>query len=361
MVLAILLIVVAIINAIYFLYFSKLSFTDNRKGTRSETFPVSVIVCARNEADNLRKHIPFWLDQDYPNFELIIVNDHSSDETLEVIESFARKDERIAVVDVKHNENFWGKKKYALTLGIRKARHSRLLFSDADCKPAGNSWIRSMTSLLSSKKQLVLGYGAYNKRKGLLNALIRFETVMTAFQYFSAALRGHPYMGVGRNLAYTSNLFYEQSGFTSHMHVDSGDDDLFVNQAATAENTAVCLSPVSFTHSVPKQKWLSWIRQKARHSTTARYYNPAQKLILGLYYIFNLAFWVILIYGLIINWPLFLAIGFGRILLQYTLLSSGFKRLGERDLLWALPLLELFLVLMQLVIFISSFKKTVWK
>lgn len=361
MALTIFLIVFAIINGIYFLYYSKLSFTDISADIQSEDYPVSLIVCARNEAENLRQHIPFWLAQDYPNFELIVVNDHSNDETLDVIKWFAKKDSRVIVVDVKQNENFLGKKKYALTLGIRKARYSRLLFTDADCKPAGNSWIRSMTSRLSNEKQLVLGYGGYNKTKRLLNALIRFETVMTAFQYFSAALRGHPYMGVGRNLAYTSNLFYDQSGFTSHIHVDSGDDDLFVNQAATPKNTAVCLCPESFTHSIPKQKWSSWIRQKARHSTTAHYYSLTQKLILGLYYFSNLAFWFTLICGLLINWPLFLAIGLGRMILQYALLSKGFKRLGERDLIWALPLLDLFLVLMQLVIFISSFKKTVWK
>jgi len=269
--------------------------------------------------------------------------------------------DRIVIVDVKHNENFWGKKKYALTLGIRKARHTRLLLSDADCKPSGPNWLQNMTGQLNQEKQIVLGYGGYLKKPGLLNALIRFETAITAFQYFSSALLGRPYMGVGRNLSYTSNLFYEHAGFTAHMQIESGDDDLFVNQAATSQNTTVCLTPESFTWSIPKDSWRTWIRQKARHSSTAYLYKPFEKFWLGLYFVSNLAFWLILIIGLTLNWPLFLALGLTRFLFQYLLLAPGFKKLEEGQLLWALPLLELFLVLMQLVIFINSFKTIRWK
>jgi len=359
--LTILFIVIVVINTGFFLFYSRFSFTNFKTRPTAKKYPVSLIVCARNEAENLKRHIPAWLSQNYPEFELVLVNDHSADHSLEVMESFAAKDDRIVIVDVKHNENFWGKKKYALTLGIRKARHTRLLLSDADCKPSGPNWLQNMTGQLNQEKQIVLGYGGYLKKPGLLNALIRFETVITAFQYFSSALLGRPYMGVGRNLSYTSNLFYEHAGFTAHMQIESGDDDLFVNQAATSQNTTVCLTPESFTWSIPKDSWRTWIRQKARHSSTAYLYKPFEKFWLGLYFVSNLAFWLILIIGLTLNWPLFLALGLTRFLLQYLLLAPGFKKLEEGQLLWALPLLELFLVLMQLVIFINSFKTIRWK
>src|SRR5690554_6578537 len=286
---------VALINCAYYFAFSK--FSQNKFPVRAlfESPPVSLIVCAKNEAENLSKHIPLWLEQDYPNFELILINDASNDETLEVMEAFATEDSRIKIVNVKNIEAFWGNKKYALTLGIKRAKNNQLIFTDADCFPASKEWLSHMVAGFSDEKQLVLGYGAYQKQPGFLNQLIRFETLMTAVQYFSYAKMGNPYMGVGRNLAYTSTLFYENSGFMRHIKVASGDDDLFVNDAATSRNTAICIAPKAFTYSLPKKTWKKWILQKKRHYTTAKLYKPLHRILLGAYFIFNLLFWILLV------------------------------------------------------------------
>ena len=254
--------IVVLINICFYLFFSKFALNEEPESSIGNDFPVSVIVCAKNESENLLQYIPHLLDQDYPDYELILVNDNSSDDSLEIMEEYAKDDTRIKVVDVVPNEAFWGSKKYALTLGIKKASHKRLLFTDADCRPVSNQWIREMTSKLTNEKQVVIGYGAYEKGPSFLNRLIRFETVITAIQYFSFAQRGVPYMGVGRNLAYTSNLFFENNGFMSHMDLQSGDDDLFINEAATRQNVEIQCSRNSFTVSKPKDNWKEWITQK---------------------------------------------------------------------------------------------------
>src|SRR5690606_16421897 len=284
---------VALINCVYYLLFSKFSFLKNSEKVTSEKYPVSLIVCAKNEEENLQKYIPLWQKQNYPNFEIILINDASEDETLEIMEAFAENDKRIQIVNVKNNEAFWASKKYALTLGIKRAKNKRLIFTDADCYPASDEWLGIMVSKFSDKKQLVLGYGAYEKQPGFLNKIIRFETLMTAVQYFSYAKSGNPYMGVGRNLSYTSTLYYENNGFMSHIKVPSGDDDLFVNEAATAENVEICVEPEAFTYSLPKKKKRKWLLQKKRHYSTAKLYKPKHRLILGAYFIFNFLFWLL--------------------------------------------------------------------
>ena len=193
----------------YLFIFSKFSFAK-ANSTKSSFPSISVIICARNEAENLKNNLPLFIHQEYPNFELVVVNDSSSDETLEIIEEFQEKyPQRIKIVNVEEVEKFWGNKKYALTLGIKAAKNEHLLFSDADCKPVSKHWIQEMSSQFSDKKAIVLGYGAYDKIKNsFLNKLIRFETLMTAIQYFSYTKIGLPYMGVGRNLAYTRSLFF---------------------------------------------------------------------------------------------------------------------------------------------------------
>ena len=364
MVLLYLLAATVVVNCGYYALFSKFAFANPYLKTPRHTYPISVIVCAKNEAKNLSQNIPHILAQDYPNFELILVNDASSDNTLEVMEHFAEKDPRVKLVNVKNNEAFWGNKKYALTLGLKKAVNQRLLFTDADCKPTSNQWIRKMTAPLNEDIQIVLGYGAYEKQKGFLNSLIRFETLMTATQYFSYAKAGVPYMGVGRNLSYTAKLYYDNNGFMSHIQLPSGDDDLFVNEAATSTNTAICYTEESMTVSKPKTTFKSWIHQKRRHITTAKLYKPKHKFLLGLYYTANILFWVLAILCFIASsWEITLGIVAARLLAQYSILGLAARKLKENNLIPFIPILELFLLWVQLSIFIfnSHTKPSRWK
>lgn len=354
----------ALLNCAYYLLFSKFALLKTSETAPSEKYPVSLIICAKNEAENLKNHIPRWQQQQYPNFEIILINDASADDTLEVMEHFAENDPRIQIVNVKNNEAFWANKKYALTLGIKRAKNTRLVFTDADCYPASDGWLATMASRFSDEKQLVLGYGPYEKRPGFLNRIIRFETLMTAVQYFSYAQAGTPYMGVGRNLAYTSNLYYENKGFMSHIKIPSGDDDLFVNEAATSKNVAICTAPEAFTYSLPKKKKKKWILQKKRHYSTAKRYKPKHRFLLGAYYVGNLMFWVLAAAIMFTKyWHLGLAVVFTRLAFQYLIIGNAAKKLKEADLIPFIPLFELFLVFTQLSIFISNSgeKNAQWK
>ncbi len=355
---------IAFINCAYYFLFSKFSFLNTSERKVAEAHPISLIVCAKNEDENLQKHIPIWLTQKYPNFEIILINDASTDDTLDVMERFAETDSRIQVVNVKNNEAFWGNKKYALTLGIKRAKNDRLIFTDADCYPASDDWLSAMAASFSDKKQIVLGYGAYEKQRGFLNKMIRFETLMTAVQYFSYAQARMPYMGVGRNLAYTSALYYENNGFIRHIKLASGDDDLFVNEAATSTNTAICVSPDAFTYSLPKKRRKKWHSQKKRHYSTAKLYKPKHRFFLGLYYIANLLFWILSVLVLFTQlWKFGLAIILVRFIIQYIVIGKAAKKLREKDLIIFIPFYEFFLIFTQLSIFISNSdeKSSQWK
>lgn len=212
-----------------------------------------------------------------------------------------------------------------------------------------------MANQISEEKQLVLGYGAYRKKPGFLNMLIRYETFITAVQYFSFAMNGMPYMGVGRNLAYTAKLFYDNRGFMSHMEVNSGDDDLFVNEVATKQNVSLCYHPDAFTYSEPKQSFKDWYHQKRRHISTAKFYKPNHKTFLALYYFSNLLFWILTAVSFFfVDWKIPVTLIIFRILLQYAILGNATKLLKEQSLKPWIPFLELFLVSFQLIIFISN-------
>ncbi|WP_339917330.1 glycosyltransferase [Yeosuana marina] len=333
---------------------------------KSTKVGVSVIICAKNEAENLEMFLPSVISQKYLDFEIILINDASKDNTLEVMESFQNKHDHIKVVDVKNVEAFWGNKKYALTLGIKVAKHDYLLFTDADCKPVANNWISQMCSHFDDSKTIVLGYGSYKKiKKSLLNKLIRFETLQTAITYFSFANAGLAYMGVGRNLAYKKSEFFKTNGFVNHIKVRSGDDDLFVNQIATSSNTAICFSEDSFTESIPKTSFKNWYKQKRRHVSTANYYKLKHKLLLTILYSSQLLFWLLatLLFTQLFNWQIVLGLFLFRLLAQYTVFILSAKKMEEKDILFLLPFLEIFLIFTQLTIFINNLvsKPNHWK
>lgn len=356
---------IGIINLCYYLGFFKFAFSTPEVPSGTNPLPVSVIICAKNEAENLRNFLPLILSQDHPDFEVVVINDASGDETLDVIEGFQAEDPRVKLVNVKNNEAFWANKKYALTLGIKKAKNPYLLFTDADCRPESDQWLSNMSSQFTAQKSIILGYGGYFiENRSLLNKLIRFETLFTAIQYFSYANWGLPYMGVGRNLAYTSDEFYKQNGFADHLHLRSGDDDLFVNQAATSANTALCLSPQGITRSVPKKDLRSWIAQKRRHISVAGHYKKRHRFLLGLFYTTQLLFWIFfLILMFSPFWHLALALLALRFIVQGVVFYNSGKKFGETDIFWLFPFLELFLIWVQLGIFIANLiaKPTHWK
>lgn len=359
-------IVIVAIQLVYYLFvFKKFAFAKPHK-SNPKRISISVIVCAKNEAENVAQFIPILAEQDYPDYEIILIDDASSDNTLEIFEAFEKQYSNVRLVKVQNNEAFWGNKKYALTLGIKASKKDYLLFTDADCYPASKDWITTMSSQFTMHKTIVLGYGAYEKvANSFLNKIIRFETMLTAVQYFSWAKMGRPYMGIGRNLAYKKEEFYNVKGFINHMKIRSGDDDLFINQIANSKNTAICYSPESFTYSQPKTTFKAWFTQKRRHVSTARFYKSFDKIQLALFYVSQLLFLLlaILLLAFQYEWIIVLSlIGF-RYLFTWIILGFSAGKLKEKDVMYWFPIIEIVLIFTQLNVFITNlFSKPVyWK
>lgn len=270
------------INLVYWLYgFRYLAhYRPPPAPDPAEWPPVTVIICARNEATNLRHNLPIFLTQDYPAYTVLVVDDHSSDETAAVLLEFQRDFPNLRVL--RPQEATRPGKKDALEAGIRSAGTEFLFFSDADCRPVSDQWIRALTRHLAHGADIVLGYSPYARRPFGPNRFQRLETIYTAIQYFAFALRGETYMGVGRNLAYRRTLFIRQGGLGAHADLPSGDDDLFINGAAAHGRVALSLSPVSFVRSAPARTWSAYYYQKFRHHTVARRYRRRHQLALGL-------------------------------------------------------------------------------
>jgi len=349
----------------YLFFFSRLAFFKNPTKNITQTHPVSVIICARDEAANLAKNLPGSLVQAYSTtHEVIVVNDNSFDDSKYLLEEFERNFKHLKIVELKQEAKMIPGKKFPLSVGIKTAKHEIVLLTDADCVPSSEHWIEKIQESYDDSTEIVLGYGAYHKKKGLLNRLIRWETFHTALQYLSYALAGKPYMGVGRNLSYKKVIFFRHKGFSSFNHISSGDDDLFINTAATKNNTKINISPEAFTLSDSPSNWNQWIKQKRRHYSTAKYYKPLHKFLLGLYSLTHFLFFPILITAIAFyNWQWSLLVFSVRFIIQIIILYPSMNKLNEKDLFPFFILLDLWMFFYYFIFSITLILKprTSWK
>ena len=340
--------------------FSKVAFHKRKAWQKEDASlePVSVVICARDAYEYLTELIPALLHQDYPEFEIVIVNDCSDDDTEEYLKDLARNEQRIKPVQLKQHLNFFNGKKFPLSMGIKSAKNDLIILTDCNCMPVNDLWLRSVVECYGKGTEMVIGYSPIMHRKNSFNRLMRFDNLQQGLFYLSAALKGHPYMGVGKNLSYRKELFYRNKGFISHYTTSVGDDDLFVSQVATKRNTQALIDADNAILTTPARNFKLWMRQKSSRYSTIPKYRIRARFSLGLFYLSQLVFYASFITLLCLKPAFALSLGavfyipilaflfllrYGTQLLIY---HKASKRLGEKGLLPGLLLYDLLFTLL---------------
>ncbi len=346
----------AVIQLFYYIYFYLAVILFRHPFLIAEKKPVSVIICARNEAENLQNFLPTILEQDYPDYEVIVVNDCSEDNTYDVLGNYLLKYPHLRISNVNKDPRFTHNKKFAQFIGIKAAKNDILLFTDADCRPVSDKWIEGMTAGFSDNTDFVLGYGGYFTERGLLNRYIRYDSMTIALQYLGMAIRGIPYMGVGRNLAYRRSVFFDKKGFGTHYNVISGDDDLFVNANAVKQNTCVEFRKDSHTRSVPCHSAGEWTARKQRHFTAAPFYKFRDKIILITEPVSRILFYAsfIILISSLYQWQYVLAVFGLRMTIQIIMMIMCERRLCESGLTFFSLFFDIFSPLINGLVYISN-------
>lgn len=312
--------------------------------------PVSVVVCTHNRVESLRKLINRLLEQDFDLYQIVVVNDRSTDETGPYLQELSDR-KLITYIELEETPMEYNPKKYGLVKGIEASKHDIILLTDDDCYPFSKDWIRQMAQRFQASHQIVLGYSQYNSEPGWLNRFIRYETLLTGMSYLSWALSGYPYMGVGRNLAFRRSFFKRKGGYQGYESITGGDDDLFVNKNQDGTNTNVCIGPDSLVMSIAKQNLNSYFAQKTRHLSVGKKYKLSDKIRIGVQTLTHLLFWVTFIILVTASMqPLFILVGFLlRVAVNGWVYSRIARKLGDHFNIWYSPFLD-FLYLFYYVI-----------
>jgi glycosyltransferase involved in cell wall biosynthesis len=368
-----------LIQAYYYLYYYSGMIFYNRKMKKGKIVynttkpPVSVIICARNEAENLAAFLPLILEQNYPEYEVIVVNDGSTDESNEILGRYEEKYPHLYHTFLPMEAKYMSRKKICLTVGIKAAKYENLLLIDADCEPAGKEWISNMARNFTGKSEIILGYGGHKYKKGLLNKMISFDVLFIAMQYMGFALKRKPYMGVGRNLSYKKELFFKNKGFASHLNLSSGDDDLFIKEVANKENTRVEFSPESVTWSARNMTFKTFLYQKERHLSTSPRYKFGTQLRIGMEIFSRTLFYALFIalVAYFIDAQNYIAAGITggvfllRYIIQLIVINCVAGILREKKFAFSILFFDIFLPLISIYIFtfgrIGAKRQSMWR
>lgn len=297
----------------YFKYYKKLiSYTKDgslyESTSATSTPKVSVIIASENEAIHLAENLPAILEQDYPDFEVIVVNNGSTDESDDLLQSLKLRYSNLYHTYLPHsNDKAFGRRKLALTIGIKAAKGDILLFTEPYSRPISDKWISEMVGLLAEDKDITVGYSYYKRTDRFFNRIARFDNHLFSLQYLLMALKGKPFAGVYRNLAFKKHLFFDNKGFASYLHIENG-EDVFINKIMKEYNVAVALSQDSFIETsidnFPLWKQIKKSYSLARSNSE----NKATQLFsfeVFSRYLFYALFLFLLVYSIIyFNWAL---------------------------------------------------------
>lgn len=322
--------------------------------------PVSVILVVKDAAAVLLKTLPRLLNQHYPHFELVIVNDNSKDDTKLLLLEYQQQYDNIHIVNLDSAVTSIRGNKYALSIGIRCAKYENMIFTDAECAPSSVHWLEHMASQFSDTQHIVLGYSTYMKRNNPINRMLHFDTMLSALQYFSLALVHSTYRGDHKNIGYTKTLFYKQRGFASHNHLVYGDEDIFISKAASRKNTAVVYDPDSYTVLQRQAYYKYWVHHKEGLYYTRKHNTAKNRFFLNFYGILNPLFYLALVlailatYNQIVMLAIVLGITLVRIISLYLVFGFAAKRLNEKQTIPALLFYDLLFAFLNPIYFVSA-------
>ncbi|MDD4067728.1 MAG: glycosyltransferase [Bacteroidales bacterium] len=350
----------------YFIVYGRVAFFKDNKLTTDEKQnfcpSVSVVMCVKDDAYNLEKKLPIILEQEYPNFEVVVVNDASKDETEYVLRVLQEIYPNLNVVNLYNNVNGFLGKKYPLSLGIKSAKNEIILLTESDTMPLNYNWITTMVKGFKQKKDIVLGFTNFEQKPTFLNTLMHYENLTSAMNYLGNAMLNNPFMGQGRNMAYKREFFFETGGFISQYNISVGEDDLFINKNANSKNTSVILNKESMNLASPKEKREEWVIQKKKHFKSMYHFKLKDKIISTLMPFATLLIYVLVALSIVFQFPWQYAIL--PLVLKYTfqiiVYYKSSKTLATKQVAFLSPLLEvLFLFINTTIRFFTLFTKKI--
>ena len=237
---------------------------------------LSLVIPFRDEAKNLNRLISSLKEQSYNNWELILVNDHSTDDGVKIVKDCINQF-RVPVTML--NSSDYGKKK-ALLYGVHQANNEWIITSDADCT-FHPEWLQTMASYQkSTHADLIIGPVRIEEKRGALSWFQRIDFTALQLSGAAAALNGKPIMCNGANLLFNKSLYLQT---TLNPHIASGDDMFLLEwMKQNGKYVRFIKAKKAVIQTAPVGCIKDFLMQRARWAAKASAYRDKEILISGL-------------------------------------------------------------------------------
>ncbi len=270
-----------IIQVFFYLYFYiRLGLRSKKRGNNiynNDFPPISIIICAGNQLSELQKNLPILLNLDYNTYEVIVVDMNSNDGSAEYLEYMASQHENLYCSHTTKDSRIISRKKLAQTIGIKASKYDLLVFTEPNCTPTSNKWLKEYTEEITDHNEIILGYTKYEMVKSKFHRMVAYDHILMAMRYLGFAKAGVPYTGIGSNMAYQKDLFFAQKGYVNQLNLQRGEDEIFINSSATAQNTSVVSTPESVVKQSPIETMEEWKSDKIYHFTSLSRFQGYQQ------------------------------------------------------------------------------------
>ena len=331
----------------YYVIYARFSFTKKKSQKYMYQPPVSIVMVAKDAAGVLLRTLPKFLNQQYDNFEVVVVDDNSQDDTRLLVVEYQQQYRNLKLVELDTAVTTIRGEKFAISMGVRCATHPYLVITDPEYAPTSTHWLEKMAGNFENDRQIVLGYSTFEKKRSPFNRLLHFDNLVGAMQYFSLAQIHSTYRGDIKNLGITQQIFTQQRGFASHNHIRYGEEDIFISRAADRSNTAIEFSPDAVTVLQRNVRFNKWLDHKQGLYYTRHFNSLKNRLLLGTCAVVNLLFYVGLVLAIVfsIGNVLLLSVTAGifavKVLSQYLVFGFAAKKLNERQVIPGLLVYDL--------------------
>lgn len=256
---------------------------------------ISVVIALNGQRNVLADTLPAILNQEYPNFEVVVVDDGLSEEHAVTLQQLQQQYRNLRVSELPKTTLYISRKKLAITLGVRAAKGEWIVLTEPDSTPNSAHWLMNMASKMNADKDLVIGYSNYEDDGSPFSRRIRFERFMLESVYVRAVLRGRPLGGDGCNMAFRRDMFLAQKGFSGNVSLLRGEDVFLVDAFSREDNVAFLYDKVAaVTQKVGSKK--SWKNEKISRMQAFRSLKRQSRRQLRRY---DLSWGISLLYGIL--------------------------------------------------------------